>query len=206
MKSIKTFLLAVLAGMAISIGGIVFLSSESKVVGAIFFTIGLFTVCTFGLNLFTGKVCYALENKASYILDLVLIWLGNFAGSLLCGFAMRATRFGDTLTQTAVAICEKKLAGSPLSTIVLGIFCNICIFIAVDGYKKNPHEIGKYLALLFGVTVFILSGFEHCVANMFYFSVAGILNAKMLIFLLQNTLGNVIGGLLFPLIFKITKQ
>ena len=81
MKTLKTFLLAVLAGMSISIGGMVFLSCESKVVGAILFTIGLFTVCTFGFNLFTGKVCYALDNKPSYILDLVLIWLGNFAGS-----------------------------------------------------------------------------------------------------------------------------
>ncbi len=206
MKTLKTFLLAVLAGMSISIGGIVFLSCEFKVVGAIFFTIGLFTVCTFGLNLFTGKVCYALENKASYLLDLVLIWLGNFAGSLLCGLGMRSTRFGGTLADTAVAICEKKLAGSPLSTIILGIFCNICIFIAVDGYKKNPHEIGKYLALLFGVTVFILSGFEHCVANMFYFSVAGIFSAQMFVFLLLNTLGNIIGGLLLPVVFKIIKQ
>ena len=203
MKVLKTFLLGVLAGLSISIGGIVFLSCESKVVGAIFFTIGLFTVCTFGFNLFTGKVCYALENKASYIFDLVLIWLGNFAGCLLCGLGMSATRVGPALRETAVAVCEKKMAGSPLSTIILGLFCNICIYIAVDGYKNNPHEIGKYLALLFGVTVFILCGFEHCVANMFYFSMAGIFTVQMLVFLLLNSFGNIIGGLLIPLIRKI---
>ena len=206
MKNIKTFVLGVLAGMSISIGGIVFLSCESKVVGALFFTIGLFTVCTFGLNLFTGKVCYALDNKASYIFDLFLIWCGNFAGSILTALAMRATRVATTLIETAQGICEKKLSGTPLSTILLGLFCNICIYIAVDGYKNNPHEIGKYLALVFGVTVFILSGFEHCVANMFYFSMAGMFTLNMLIFILLNTFGNVIGGLLIPFLFKIIKK
>lgn len=206
MKSLKTFLLAVLAGLSISIGGIVFLSCESKVAGAIFFTIGLFTVCTFGLNLFTGKVCYALDNKASYILDLILIWCGNFTGCILTGLAMRLTRVAPTLIETAQGVCEKKLSGSPLSTIILGLFCNICIYIAVDGYKNNPHEIGKYLALLFGVTVFILCGFEHCVANMFYFSMAGIFTGNMIVFLLLNTLGNIIGGLLIPCMFKIIKK
>lgn len=206
MKFLKTLVLAALAGMSISIGGIVFLSCESKVAGAIFFTIGLFTVCTFSFNLFTGKVCYAFENKASYILDLILIWIGNFAGCLLTGLAMRLTRVAPGLIETAQGICEKKLSGSPLSTIILGLFCNICIFIAVDGYKNNPHEIGKYLALLFGVSVFILCGFEHCVANMFYFSMAGIFSIEMLLFLLLNTVGNCIGGLLVPLMYKMIKK
>ena len=205
MKTFKTFLLAVLAGMSISIGGMVFLSCESKVVGAILFTIGLFTVCTFGFNLFTGKVCYALDNNPSYILDLVLIWLGNFAGSFLCGIVMQQTRVGGALMETAKAVCEKKLSGSPLSTIILGLFCNICIYIAVDGFKNNQHEIGKYLALLFGVSVFILAGFEHCVANMFYFSMAGIFTGEMFGFILLNTLGNILGGLLIPACKKICK-
>ena len=110
------------------------------------------------------------------------------------------------MIETAGGICEKKLSGSPFSTILLGLFCNICIYIAVDGYKNNPHEIGKYLALLFGVTVFILCGFEHCVANMFYFSMAGMFTLHMLGFLLLNTLGNIIGGLLIPCMFKIIQK
>lgn len=57
-----------------------------------------------------------------------------------------------------------------MSLFILGIFCNLLIFVAVDGFKENPHEIGKYLSLFFGVSVFIICGFEHCVADMFYFS------------------------------------
>lgn len=202
MKYYKTFILAVLAGISISIGGIVFLACESKVVGALFFTIGLFTVCTFSFNLFTGKVCYALEQKASYILDLLIIWVGNFAGCIICGFLMRLTRLAPTLMDKAYSICRNKMSGSFLSTFILGIFCNICIYIAVDGFKNNSHEIGKYLALVFGVFVFILSGFEHCVANMFYFSMAGVFTFDMILFLLINTAGNIVGGLLIPLLKK----
>jgi formate/nitrite transporter FocA (FNT family) len=72
----------------------------------------------------------------------------------------------------------------------------------VDGFAKNPHEIGKYLSLFFGVMVFILSGFEHCVANMFYFSVAAMWTGKTLLYVLVMTLGNSVGGLLIPLLRK----
>ncbi len=201
-RLLNTFVLAVLAGMSISIGGMVFLSCESKVAGALLFTIGLFTVCTFGFNLFTGKVCYAVSQKPSYIGDLCIIWIGNFAGSILCSLAMSLTRLGPALSETALNICNKKLSGSFLSTFLLGIFCNICIYIAVDGYKNNPHETGKYLALLFGVSVFILAGFEHCVANMFYFTMAGLYTAEMIVFILVNTAGNIVGGLLIPVLKK----
>ena len=202
-EKLQIFVKAVLAGISISIGCMVFLSCESKVAGALLFTIGLFTVCTFGFNLFTGKVCYALSEKRSYIGDLVIIWLGNFAGSILCSLAMWNTRFAGPLSETALTICTKKLSGSYLSTFLLGIFCNICIYIAVDGYKNNPHEIGKYIALFLGVSVFILAGFEHCVANMFYFTMAGLYTGEMLVFLLVNTAGNIVGGLLIPALKKI---
>ncbi len=72
----------------------------------------------------------------------------------------------------------------------------------MDGFAKNPHEIGKYLSLFFGVMVFILSGFEHCVANMFYFSVAAMWTGKTLLYVLVMTLGNSVGGLLIPLLRK----
>ncbi len=205
MNYLKTFVLGMTAGLAISIGGIVFLASDSKYVGALFFTVGLFTICTFGLSLFTGKVCYALEQKPSYLLELLLIWLGNFCGCILTGLLMQCTRMAPALMEKAQIVCDTKMAGSYLSTFILGIFCNICIYIAVDGYQRCPHELGKYLALLFGVVAFILAGFEHCVANMFYFSMAGIFSGRMLLFLIINTLGNTLGGILLPGLQKLVK-
>lgn len=78
--------------------------------------------------------------------------------------------------------------------------------IAVDGFKNNPHELGKYLALFFGVMVFILCGFEHCVANMYYFSIAGMWNGKALLWLLVMTAGNAVGGVIFPLAQKLNHK
>ena len=77
----KTFVSAVLAGISVGLGGLVFLSVENRVVGAALFTIGLFAVCTFGFHLFTGKVCYVFQNDRGYALDLPVIWLGNLAGT-----------------------------------------------------------------------------------------------------------------------------
>ena len=196
------FVSAVLAGIAIALGGTVFLSLENKVLGALFFTVGLFTVCTLGLNLFTGKVCYVFEQDRAYAAALPVIWLGNLAGAWLTAALEQLTRIGPNLRARALTLCETKLSDSLLSIFVLAMFCNILIYLAVDGYKNNPHEPGKYLALFFGVTVFILCGFEHCVANMYYFSAAGAWSLRTLGYLLVMTLGNAAGGVLFPLLRK----
>ncbi len=197
---VQTLVYSVLAGMSIALGGTVFLSLENKIAGALFFTVGLFTVCTFGFNLFTGKVCYVLERGKEYALDLPLIWLGNLAGAWLTAFLEGLTRIGPALTERAQAVCQVKLNDTPLSVFLLAVFCNILIFIAVDGFRSNPHELGKYLALFFGVAVFILCGFEHCVANMYYFSIAHAWSWKTLGYLLLMTLGNSVGGVILPVL------
>ena len=97
-------------------------------------------------------------------------------------------------------MCETKLNDSLASLFFLGILCNILIYIAVEGYKNNPHEPGKYLALIFGVMVFILCGTEHCVADMFYFWMGGAFTGRGIVCLLAITLGNAVGGVLFPLL------
>ena len=65
MRVVKLFLSALLAGVCIGLGGTVFLSLDNKVLGALFFTVGLFTICTMGMHLFTGKVCYVFEKDAA---------------------------------------------------------------------------------------------------------------------------------------------
>lgn len=198
---LKDFILAVLAGISISIGGIAFLSSSSPVWGAIFFCVGLFLVLVFNFNLFTGKVCYSLENKPSYLIKLLVIWIGNFLGAFLIGSILKITRL-ESLTAAVQNVVAKKAGDGFLSLFILGIFCNILIFIAVDGYKNCPHEIGKYLSLFFGVTVFVICGFEHCVADMFYFSFFG-LTGDLMLRILVITAGNIVGGLLIPCCKKL---
>ena len=201
----STFLSGILAGISISIGGTVFLLCESKIVGALFFTVGLFCVCAFGFHLFTGKVCYAFDNARSYALKLPVIWLGNLPGALITGFLEMQTRLGPNLTEKAAAICQTKLGQGLLSAFILAIFCNIMIFVAVEGYKTIPHELGKYLAIFFGVTIFVICGFEHCVANMYYFTVGKAWSAETALYLLVMTAGNALGGVSVPLLRKMIK-
>lgn len=196
-KQLYAFMLAVLAGAAIGIGGCVFLSIENKVIGALMFTVGLYTICIHGLNLYTGKVGYLVNQPLSYCLDLLVIWFGNLAGTFLAAAAMQGTRI-SAISQSAEKMCTIKINDNMLSLFVLGIFCGFLMFVAVDGYKstKNP------LILFMGVATFILCGFEHCIADMFYFSVAGMWSGRAFLCILIITLGNSLGGILIPLVQK----
>ena len=201
-KQLPLLLSAVMAGVCVGFGGLVYLSVENRVIGAALFTIGLFCICTFGFHLFTGKVCYILRNDRAYAFSLLSIWLGNLAGTGLTAALASLTRNAPALRERATALCQVKLDDSLLSLFILGVFCNMFIYIAVEGYRSNPHELGKYLSLFFGVMVFILSGMEHCVADMFYFWMAGAVSVRALVALLVISLGNSVGGVLFATLHR----
>ena len=194
MKKLNLLLGAVLAGIAIGIGGTVYLSLDNKIVGSLLFSVGLYMVCLNGLNLFTGKVGYAVEQPLSYILDLIVIWIGNFLGTGFVALTINLTRVSG-IKETAAKLSETKLNDSPISLFILGIFCGILMFVAVDGYKNSSNPIILFTC----VSVFILCGFEHCIADMFYFSLSGIWSATAFIYIIIITLGNSLGGILIPL-------
>lgn len=203
-------ILSFMAGLAISLGGTVFLRVKDAfpggtVVGSFLFAVGLFIVCTRSYSLFTGKLCYVLDNKPAYAAGLLLIWLGNLLGCMFMGCIENATAIcGDTgINATAMAMAQAKMDGTPLSLFVLGIICNIFMYIAVNGYRGNPHQLGKYLAIIFGVMGFICAGSEHSIADMYYFCVSGaIYSAPLPVFkaLLFISLGNLVGGNLLPVL------
>ena len=208
------FLYSVLAGFCIGLGGTVFLRVKDAfpggtVAGAFLFAIGLFTICTRGYNLYTGKACYLFDNPLpSYLGDLAVIWVGNLLGCMFLGGLENLTGITGTdsgINVTAAAMVEGKMQASFLSLFILGILCNVFIFIAVNGYANNPHEAGKYIALFMGVMVFILCGTEHSVADMYYWSVSKVLYdspGQSLLRLLVVTLGNLVGGVFLPVIEK----
>ncbi len=202
MNRFKVFLSAVLAGLCVGFGGLVYLQVENRVVGAALFTIGLFFICSLGFHLFTGKVCYVFRNDRDYALNLPLIWLGNLLGTGLTAGAASLTRSFSLLRENAMALCQVKLGDSLLSLFFLGMLCNIFIYLAVEGYARNPHELGKYLSLFFGVMVFILAGTEHCVADMFYFWMAGAWSGRAVLCVLVISLGNAVGGILFATLHR----
>ena len=144
-----------LAGFVISAGGAAYLVMENVLAGALMFTVGLFAICSFGWNLFTGKVCYSIGKRPGYAAFLAVVWLSNFAGAAAGGALLRLTRLEQAVAR-AQAIAEVKLDDSLLSVLVLALFCNVLIYIAVEGYRSIPYELGKYLAVFFGVNVFVV--------------------------------------------------
>lgn len=200
-KFFDIFLRALLTGFAIGIGGTVYLSCDNKYLGAFLFGTGLFVILTFGFNLFTGKVGYAVEKDVSYLADLIIIWLGNLAGTVIMGGMILCTRISG-ISEKAASICETKFHDTYLSIFFLAFFCGMLMFIAADGFKKIDNTVGKLMAVFLPVMVFILSGFEHCIANMFYFTVAGVWSLNTLGYLMIMTLGNAAGGCFIPLARK----
>ena len=199
---IKNLILSIYSGLCIGLGGTVYLSCDNKILGSFLFGLGLFTILNFGFNLFTGKVGYFVNNKPSYWGFLGIVWLGNFIGTFLFAKMIAATRYGATLQAKADALCLVKDGDSIVSLLVLGIFCGMPMFIAADGYKNIENQVGKVVVVFLPVMVFILSGFEHCIADMFYFSLAGDFSALMLKTLIVITVGNSVGGGLIPLAWR----
>ena len=208
-KGFSTFIKAVLAGFCIGVGGDVFLAllPVNKMLGAVLFTVGLFTICTHGFNLFTGKACYILDNKPSYLGTLLIIWVGNLVGTLLMAGLVHLTRLGPSYMEAAQGLIATKNGDTLASLFFLGAMCNVLIYIAVDGYKNNPHEVGKYIALFLGVSVFILAGTEHSVADMYYYAVSGeMFHGDAFLRLVIISLGNVVGGLILPVLKLAAKK
>lgn len=191
------------AGLLVSIGGCVFLSclSSYSFVGAILFSVALLCICYKGYALYTGKIGYIVSNhKSNDILLLIFGLIGNALGTITCGFAVRyAIKSLGILAET---VCESKLLQELPQTFIRGVFCGILMYLAVCIFKEHKTVAG----ILFCIPVFILSGFEHSIADIFYFSVANMLTVESLVFIVIVILGNTVGGVLIPLIDLLLKK
>lgn len=188
---LKCLVRAILAGMMIGIGGCVFLGCEVKWVGAILFAVGLFTIFSFRLDLYTGKVGYVFDNKPPYLIYLLVVIIGNFIGCLILGLMMPL--------DAASTLAERKLADYDfLRVLFKGVLCGMLMFIAADCYKNTKSFIATFVC----VPVFILAGFEHSIADMFYFCSAGAFSVDSLVFIITVLIGNAIGGFLIPVCRK----
>ncbi len=196
----------IMAGIMIGIGGTIFLTLDNKIIGSFLFGIGLFMIVTRTLNLYTGKVGYIVENPPKYLLQVGVTLIGNFIGTFVVGYILKYTRIYDIIQTKVTNLCNIKLSDDLISVFILSLLCGLLMFLAVDGYKQGKDELAKYLSVFLSVMVFILCGFEHSIANMFYFSLASMLNGKVAIYLLVMILGNGVGGILFPICKKLMKE
>ena len=196
----KDFYKAIFAGIMISIGGIAYLSvynvfiTYSSLFGSFLFAFGLFTICSYSLNLFTGKIGYFFDNDNNYKKMILITLVGNFVGTFIVALLYKQC-VSDGVISQCDNIVKVKLERDLVETFVLSIFCGVMMYLGVDLYKKNTGVM-KVVPIFLAVMIFILSGFEHCVANMFYFSLSMSFSLRYLVVLSVMILGNSTGSIL----------
>lgn len=193
--------LGVLAGILIGIGGSVYLACDNKYVGAVLFSVALLSICMRGFALFTGKVGFLVVSHGKADIAATLLSLpGNLIGTFLAGIAVCFAL--PALGERALSLCEGKLAQTAPETLIRAVFCGILMYLAVVIWRENRSPLG----ILFCVPVFILSGFEHSIANMFYFSASGIVSFEAFLYLWLVILGNAVGGMLIPALLLLCRE
>ena len=185
----------ILAGIMIAIGGCVFLSlyADNKIIGAILFSVALLSICFKGYSLFTGKVGFIpLSHTKEDFSVLLLGLLGNAIATIFLGIAVKFAM--PSISDTATLICSAKLDQTFFAAILKAFFCGILMYMAVAIFKEHKSVSG----IFFCVPVFILSGFEHSIANLFYFAASDIVSLKAFLYIVVIIIGNAIGGMVLP--------
>ena len=225
MSAGKTVLLAMMAGAFIALAGVgatiaavsVPLPSVGKLVGACVFPAGLAMVLVAGSELFTGNNLLVLPllrreiTLGEMLRNWGLVYLGNLLGALLISvmvtYSGTFSLFDGGAAAAVVAAGKAKVSMTFVQAMLKGILCNFLVCIAVWMAFAATSLNGKIAAVFFPVMLFVLCGFEHSVADMYYVPAAILTAASygldggmlgwdtfLLRCLLPVTLGNIIGG------------
>ncbi len=225
----RLVVLAVFAGMFIAFGASFFTAVTSdaslsfgvqRVLGALTFCVGLVMVLLCGAELFTGNslmVIGVVSRKISLsgmLRNWAVVWIGNFAGSLIIAallyLANTASLNGGAVGDAMVSIAAGKAALPWCTAFFRGVLCNILVCLAVWIGFGARSATDKVIGIILPISTFVVLGFEHCVANMFFLpmgliakaagygaAVAGaeaLTPAAMALNLSAATLGNLLGG------------
>lgn len=219
MKYLKVLLFGIFAGLAIGLGSLAFtvatsfatnelgkVPSEWLMVGSALFSIGLILVCVLGLQLYTGKIGVVFDDREKLkenAINLPIMLVGNaigaFALGIICHFIFMNV---PEIAKRIVDIADAKIASNHV--LIEGILCGALVYIAVYFYKNLQNWGMKIIGIIVAVTLFVYCGFQHCIANMFYFGMAFNWNINMLWNLLIVILTNSIGALLVRCIVHLT--
>lgn len=194
---------SIFAGIAIGTAGFGFLASGvqnqtyGSLAGAVLFSFGLLTVVGYKLKLYTGTAGFIKRNEIG---DLLMILLGNILGCFCVSLLARVTLLD--IQDAAQGIAELRLRTGALRCGLLGIGCGFIMTTAVHFARRK-----QYLPLLFGVPLFIVCGFTHCIADAFYYlclplSFWKIHALSVLVIYIFTVLGNLIGCNLYRIVLE----
>jgi formate/nitrite transporter len=182
----KMFLLAILAGLFIAFGAAVTNTaahsignvSSARMISGLLFPFGLGMVMLLGAELFTGNCMIpvsVLEGKTTVgkmLNNWCVVYLGNFAGALVlaagCAYFGQMNYSDGGLAVYTIKVAAGKSALPFLSGVVLGFFCNVLVCGGVLCSLSAKDTAGRILGAYIPVAFFVICGFEHCIANMYY--------------------------------------
>ena len=187
----------------------------AKIVSALIFPIGLILITFVTGELFTGDclmIDAAIDSKITpieTILFLLLVYIGNFVGALIGMYAIQSV-YGIVVIDYTMKIAAAKLAMPAWKLFISGIFCNIFVCLAVLLAAEGETTVSKVIRIFIPIFTFVICGFEHSVADMFYLlaamsfstSVPGIVALNSLKVIGIVTFGNIVGALLLILILR----
>lgn len=205
-----------LAGVSISLAGYGYLVAQAtgtgKMGGAVMFCAGLVLVVLLQAELFTGNIILGAGvvgrrfGAGRMLRNWGWVYLANFVASLVMAGCLYAAGGLDhtALGEVAEKVMHAKTSRTVAAYLVRGVFCNLLVVAAYLIAMAARTVAGKIMGILFPVSLFVLCGFEHCVANMFLlpfgFLVEGIPVSEWAGPLFRNlipvTAGNILGGLL----------
>ena len=170
---------SIAASLLIGLGNYALLKLGNPI-GPIIFAFGLLGVCYMGLNLFTGKCGFLIEDKIK-ITDLLIILIINLLSGYLFGLLFRVA--DSSLIE--VAINKVNTWDVSISYFVKSLLCGCIMYIAVYMYRKNTP-----LGIIYGIPLFIFCSFQHCIANIITLGVAFTFDLSILICILGNFVGS----------------
>jgi len=194
MKREYIFLNSFMAGVYIGIAGLIYLSVNQPVIGALFFSFGLLVILSREYFLYTGKVGYFYPFNKAYAIMLLKTLLGNFLGIVTVARLFVLTGVEAVILKGSL-LYQTKLESLWYETLILAIFCGMMMYIAVDSYKRVKIDILKVLLVMMSVVIFILAKFEHSVANMLYLFLGDRFTFQSFLWLFIMIIGNGIGGI-----------
>ena len=172
-----------LAAILISLGVAVSLTLGNAL-GAVLFAFGLLSVCVLQANLYTGKAGYWWRNQFS---NLCLVLLINLVVGYAMGFII-SIAFPSLVIAAQIKVLSWTFS---LSHFIQAVFCGMVMYIAVELYKRK-EPFGIFL----GIPLFILAGFQHCIANAIVLGVAHTISATLILSIPGNLLGSMIINIL----------
>lgn len=180
---VNLLLKSTLAGIFISIGGIIYLKIGGYF-GAFLFSFGLLSIIHYSLPLYTGKAGFCKYSEDLKRLPIIL--LGNIIGTFLMGVSIHSIY--PELVEVADKIVNTRYDSSIISALFRSILCGLIMTTVVTFARKS-----KFIPLLIGIPLFILAGFWHSIADAFYYSVSLNIKIEIVYIYLITIFGNYIG-------------